>query len=111
MSKKSNFKLSGFEDMSKKLNDLSKKANNANGEHSVPFEELFSSSFMNKYTNGDEIYSFFIAGGFDASNNESFEAIDENQLDVYISDNSSFQSWQDMKNSAAEQYTLKILGF
>lgn len=111
MSKKSGINVNGFKDMSKKLNDLSKRADKANGEHSVSFEELFPPSFMKKQTDSDEIYSFFNAGGFDASNNETFKEIDEDQLDVYILEHSNFESWQDMKTTAAEKYTAKLLGF
>lgn len=111
MSKKSGIKGNGFKDISKKLNDLSKKADKANGEHSVSFEELFPPSFMERHTDSDEIYSFFVAGGFDASNNETFKEIDENKLDAYILEHSNFDSWQDMKTTAAEKYTAKLLGF
>ncbi|MGB3161583.1 MAG: hypothetical protein WBA84_10085 [Carnobacterium sp.] len=110
MSKNSNYKVTGFKDMSKKLNTLSKNADKMSGEQSVDFDTLFPLSFMETHTDKNEIYSFFTDGGFDVSSTESFEKIDDDELDVYVKENTDFSTWHDMKVTAAEEYTLKMLG-
>lgn len=57
------------------------------------------------FSNIDE---FVEKSGFDFSNMES---IDENELDSFIKENSSFDSWNSMKSKAAGFWTKNSLGF
>ncbi|MDT2686316.1 hypothetical protein [Enterococcus gallinarum] len=62
---------------------------------------------MQSYTNFSNIDEFVEKSGFDFSNMES---IDENELDSFIKENSSFDSWNSMESKAAGLWTKKQLG-
>lgn len=77
----------------------------------VSFDNLFTTSFMKKYTSFSSIDEFLNAGGFNVQTQEDFEAIPEKELDKYISNTTNFKNWEDMLGEAAEQYALKKLSF
>ena len=39
------------------------------------------------------------------------ESIDDNKLDKFISSNTNFDSWEDMKSAAGSEWAAKKLGF
>ncbi|MGC4668256.1 hypothetical protein [Enterococcus hirae] len=88
------FELNGLDDLQKNLNQLSKNAKELDGEHSVPFDELFNEKFMIENTNFSDI-----------------ESIDDNELDNFVSSNTDFESWEDMKSAAGSEWVTKRLGF
>ena len=100
-------KIKGLKELQRNLKNLEKKADSVNGSHSVPFNELFHDGFMQSYTNFSNIDEFVEKSGFDFSNMES---IDENELDSFIKENWSFDSWNSMKSKAAGLWTKKQLG-
>lgn len=99
-------KSNGFDDLSKKLGDIAKNAEALSGEHSIPMSELFHPDFMKKNSKFDSFDDFSNSSPFDFS---ELENIDENELDQYISSNTSFSSWQDMKSTAAKEWVTKRL--
>lgn len=103
--------ISGFDKLEKKLKKMEQSAKELDGEHEVAFSDLFTKSFMNKYTNFSTFDDFLTAGGFDVNSKEDFEAIPDDDMDNHVSDTTKFSSWQEMLNEAAEEYTLKKLGF
>lgn len=100
-------KITGLDQLIKKMEDLQKNAADAHGTHEVPLTELFDYNFMKKYTNFDDFEVFAEKSNF---NWNDIESIDESQLDQFISDNSTFSSWSSMKTKAAEIWTVKKLG-
>lgn len=97
------FDTSGFDELQNELKQLQKKAESLDGK-SVSFYEMFPSSFMKKYTNFQDIDSFFDASGFNANTNEDFDKIPESELDSFVATNSKFSSWEEMLNVATELY-------
>ncbi|MGO2961617.1 MAG: hypothetical protein ACTIDE_03390 [Carnobacterium maltaromaticum] len=100
----------GFNDLEKHLNEMSKAAEDLNGENEIPFEELFTDNFISSNTNFPTMEAFTKASGLDFSNQEAFEAIDENILDTFVSSNSIFDSWADMLGKASDSWIAKKLG-
>ncbi|ENZ5662726.1 hypothetical protein ACGWY0_001965 [Enterococcus hirae] len=94
------FELNGLDDLQKNLNQLSKNAKELDGEHSVPFDELFNEKFMIENTNFSNIDDF-----------SDIESIDDNELDNFVSSNTDFESWEDMKSAAGSEWVTKRLGF
>ncbi|EGU0985852.1 hypothetical protein JD978_000513 [Listeria monocytogenes] len=104
-------KTSGFDELSKQLNQMQKKAEELHGENSITFEDMFSKEFMTTHTKTDDIYKFLEDGGFDSSSQETFELIDESKLDIYVDKSTNFSTWQEMLNIAGNEYVAKELGF
>ncbi|ENZ5543314.1 hypothetical protein ACGWJW_002704 [Enterococcus hirae] len=102
------FELNGLDDLQKNLNQLSKNAKELDGEHSVPFDELFNEKFMIENTNFSNIDDFIEKSGFDFSD---IESIDDNELDNFVGSNTDFESWEDMKSAAGSEWVTKRLGF
>ncbi|AXG89532.1 TPA: hypothetical protein IUW97_002487 [Enterococcus faecalis] len=102
------FELNGFDELQHELNQFAKNADSLDGEHSVPFDELFTKEFMIENTKFSNIDEFIEKSGFDFSDMES---IDDNKLDKFISSNTNFDSWEDMKSAAGSEWAAKKLGF
>lgn len=84
------------------LKKLKQNIKKLEGQHNVPFEEIFTKSFMQKYTDFDSIKSFASKSNFDFNDMES---INENDLDKFVNDNTTFSNWKLMLTKASEQWT------
>lgn len=104
-------KLSGFDELEKKLKHMERAARKLNGTHQVPLTELFTPSFMRKHTPYSSFDELLDDGGFVVNSSEDFEAIPDEALDKHISNNTNFDSWKGMSEKAASEYALKKLGF
>lgn len=101
--------INGLDDLSNSLNKLKQNAERINGNNSVPFSELFNSSFMLQHTqNAYSSFSEFLNASKFA--NVPFEEIPDDELDKYIADNTDFQSWKDMQTTASKNWVTKQLG-
>jgi hypothetical protein len=98
----------GFDNLSKKLNNMAKKAKELDGEHEVKLVDLFDNKFMSTNTRFSSFNDFADASKFDWSD---IEGIPEDELDKFIDQNSSFTSWDDMRTTASKNFVAKKLGF
>jgi len=105
------FEMKGLNKLEKKLDQLQKNAERISGNNEIPFKDLFNPSFMTKYTKFSTIDSFFETSPFTLESQEDLEAIPEDELDTHVSQNTSFNSWQDMLSKAGAEWTSKQLGF
>lgn len=101
------FEITGLEELEKQLSQLERNAKRFDGEHTVSFDDLFTPSFMLKYTSFDSIDEFVESSGFDFQNQEEN---DESSLDEFVRENTSFDDWHSMQEKAAELWALKRLG-
>lgn len=104
-------KITGLKEMSKKLDDLANKAEELDGQHSVPIDELFSSSFISKHTSFSNADEMFEASGYKIEKQDDFEAIPDDKWDEFISSISDFPDWQAMLNEAGKEWAAKKIGF
>lgn len=101
------FEVNGFDESFKELNKLSKDADKISGNNQVSFDELFTNSFMGKYTNFTNFDDFVTNSGFDFSD---IESIPDSELDNFVSNNTSFSNWKKMLTKASEIWTIKKFG-
>lgn len=101
------FEIKGLKELEQKLKQIQK---NANSNNHVPFNELFNHAFMEGYTKFSDIDSFFDASPFTLETQEDLEVLPEDELDVYVAENTSFNTWQDMLGKAGTEWTAKKLG-
>jgi len=103
--------LSGFDELQKQLKDLSKKAEQLDGENQVPVSELFGAEFMRKYTHHASFEELIETGGFVVNSPEDFLAIPDADWDAHILAATEFANWQEMLNQAGTDWAAKQLGF
>ena len=103
------FKIDGLDELSRKLQDLQRRAENLSGP--VNFDDLFPPEFMRRYTKMKSIDELLAASGKAINNTEDFEAIPSDEWDRLVSTNTQFANWEDMKARAGEEYATRRLGF
>lgn len=77
----SSVKVTGLDKLSKQLKKMEKGAEELNKTKQVPFDELFPVSFMQKYTSFSSIDKLLESGGFNATSQEEFESIPDDEFD------------------------------
>ena len=93
-------KITGLEQLERKLRDLSDRAQSVSGTNSVPVSELLSPSFLAGCTLFNSADELFEKSGFKVESQADFEAIPDDQWDDFIRDNTSFASWKEMLQAA-----------
>lgn len=101
--------MSGFDEVSKRLSDLSRRAHELDGQHSI--EELMPPAFISRSSTFASVKELFEASPFKTESGEDFEAIPDDEWDDFISKHTSFASWQDMQESAATEWAEQRLRF
>ena len=105
-----NFEIKGLEELSKKMDDLAQRAEQLDGSHSVPLPDLLTPTFLancSKFASAEEMFK---ASGFKIDSPEDFKAIPDHEWDAFIKNNTSFDGWKQMLDSAVAEWTTKQLG-
>ena len=105
------FEINGLDDFSNRLDQLSENAQSIAGTHEYSFTEVFSDEFMVEHTNFSTIDEFLLSSPEKISNAEEFEKADESILDVFVSEQTKFDTWKEMMSAAAQILIMKKLGF
>ncbi len=103
-------KTTGFDELEKKLQDITKKAEELNEVKRIPLSELFPEDFVMKHTRFSSISELFQKSGFIVKSDEDLAAIPEDKFDHFLRSNSEFDSWQTFLAAANEEWTVKRLG-
>lgn len=104
-----NIKLTGFDELHKKLDNMKKSAEEMHGENEVRLDDLISDSFIrkhSKFTSFDEFSKQDVFVKYD-----SFEAIPQQELDDFINETTNFSTFNDLLENATVDYTRRKLGF
>jgi hypothetical protein len=96
-----------FEEVIRKLQDLQRNAAELDGEHSVPFAELFPDEFMLRQTEFSGVQAMFDASGFKVVSSEDFAAIPDGQWDIFVKERTRFSSWDEMKSAAVQEWAAR----
>lgn len=97
--------------LQKQLKQMEQNALELDKTNFLSFSDLFTSSFMNKYTSFSSFEEFLEAGEFTVNSKEDFEAIPDSDMYSHVSKTTKFSSWEDMFSKATENYISKKLGF
>lgn len=100
-------KITGLDEFRRKLDRLSRNAQNANGP--AAFDDLFPPEFMRRHTDFTTIQAMADASGFKIESQEDFEAIPEPEWDAFIRERTRFATWQDMMAEAGREYVVRRL--
>lgn len=102
--------MKGFDELERKLNDLADRAKRLDGTHNVPISELLTPGFLagcSRFASADQMFQ---ASGFKIESADDFKAIPDAEWDMFIKNNTSFGSWQEMLQAAGAEWTRKQLG-
>jgi len=102
-------KLTGLNELRRKLDDLQRRAENLNGP--VAFGDLFPPEFMRRYTDFKTIEEMLGATGHDVRSSDEFEALPPETWEHLTTTRTTFSSWDEMKSQAAREYASRRLGF
>ena len=73
-------------------------------EQNVPLSDLFSESFMKKYTEVATFDDFLSLGGFEIESSDDLDAIPVSELDALAAEHTKFNTWAEMHSKAAQVY-------
>lgn len=102
-------KIKGLDKMRKQFKQLEKGLKELSATKSIPFDELFTENFMQKYTDYRSFDEFLKAGGYEVNSQEDFEKIDDAEFDSHVAKNSKFDTWEQMLGKATDQYVANKL--
>lgn len=66
----------------------------------ISFTDMFTPQFISKHSNFETVEDFFQKSGFKIESQSDFEAIPDDEWETFITQNTSFGSWEDMQKSA-----------
>jgi hypothetical protein len=100
-----------FDEFSRKLRDLQRRAEELDGESQVPVTELFPDEFMLLHTDFPSFDAMLEASGFNVQSSEDFAAIPDDAWDAHVRAHTQFSSWDEMQSTAAQEWASRRLGF
>jgi hypothetical protein len=103
-------KITGLDELSKKLDELAKNAEKLSETKSASMTDILTPEFVSSCTNFANAEELFNASGFDVSSQAAFEAIPEGKLDAFIASVSKYSSWREMLNAAGAEWAKRQLG-
>lgn len=105
------FEFNGLDDLQRQFDKMEQAARELEDQKEIPLSDLFTVKFMRANTSFSTFDEFLSAGGFHAETDEEFDAIPEDAFDQHVAETTRFESWEDMLESAEQEYIRKKLGF
>ena len=108
-------KIDGIKEVADTLNHLQKNVEELEEKKEISIGELLNEEFMNKYTKWNNFNDFIINSklvpeGTTVLTKEIFEAIPDKEFNEYVTNNSSFESWIEMLQTALKDYIKRKSG-
>jgi hypothetical protein len=103
------FEIRGLDEAIRKLGRLQNNARALSGSHEMGASEFFTPAFMTRYTRVPTFDALIAAGGFRVASQADFDAIPDTERDRVVRSHTSFSSWREMQEKAAEEYASKQL--
>lgn len=101
--------MKGFKQLQKQLDQMKKGADELASTKEIAITELLTDNFLRKHSDFQSFEDFENQQIFETY--QTIEEIPDDEMDAFISSNSSFNSWQEMIDSATSEYAAKKLGF
>jgi hypothetical protein len=97
-------KITGIDQLQRKLSRLQTNAQALDGKHEVPLSDLMPDSFIARHTQFSSLQEMI-----DASAIEDPEDLSGEQWNSYVAANSQFSSWEEMQREAAGEWAKRKL--
>ena len=102
-------KITGLDELQRKLEQMRRNAEQMHGEHQVPLTELFPPAFMRQHSSVPDFEAFCREGGIEISTEDAFAATPEDLLNEAAKRITHFASWEEMKKAATENWAKRRL--
>jgi hypothetical protein len=103
--------IKGLKEIERKLNNLSNRAQSIDGKDQIPFDELFTNSFISRCSEYSSVEELFSASGFKIDTQEDFEVIPDKEWDEFIRKNTIYANWDEMLQAAGADWVSRKMGF
>ena len=103
-------KIKGLDGVKKELDKTTKQVRNVGNKKKISYGELFPNSFISRFTNFKTIDEMFDKNSFKIESLEDLEAIPDAEWDNFIRENTKFDSWGKMQETAFGEWTSKKIG-
>jgi len=74
------------------------------------FEEVFTSAFMERYTDVESFEAFLAESEWDVSSKADFADVSESEFDEYVAERTRFADWEEMMGRASEEWMARQMG-
>lgn len=105
------FEIDGLDELQDQLEGMKNAAEELDGENEIPFDELFTRSFMEPRTDFETFDELLEESMWEVNSEEDFLAIPDDEFDEYIAEHTIFDDWESMYTKATEKWVAKQLGF
>ncbi|NUC75016.1 hypothetical protein HTZ84_22385 [Haloterrigena sp. SYSU A558-1] len=105
------FETDGFDELQDRLEGMKEGGEELEGENKISFDGLFTTGFMQKYTDFESFGELLEESQWDVESEDDFLEIPDDEFDVYIAERTTFESWEQMYGKAAENRIGEQLGF
>ncbi|WP_002746296.1 hypothetical protein [Leptospira mayottensis] len=103
-------KLEGFDEFQNGLKNLENNLKKLSEKKEIGFLELFPTEFMSKYTDYSSVEEMFSSSGFVINSEDDFTKLEKSpDWDAFVSQNTKFNSWEEMINFASDIYINQVL--
>ncbi len=103
------FKITGLDEFQRKIEQLRHNAENLDGQHQVPLDELFAPAFMRQHSTLGDFDAFCREAGLSECSNDAFAAVPDVTLDTAVKRHTQFASWEEMKHAGAADWAKRRL--
>ena len=102
-------KITGLDEIQRKLKELGHRAELLSGTHDVPMSQLLRSEFMLLNTDFESVESMFRASGYRIESQVDLAAIPDEPWDAFVRSRTRFGSWREMLAAATREYVKRRL--
>lgn len=91
------------------LDKFTKKVEEMEGKREVSMNDFCTVDFLSRCSSFTSFDNMLEMSGFKVETQDDFAAIPDDKFDAFISENTSFDSWEEMLQSAANEYYAQQL--
>lgn len=96
-------------DLEKLAEDIEKRANEKEKPVTmVSFKDLFTPTFMSKYTQFANFSELLVFGEFNVNSLGDFMALLDDKFDAFIKKTTQFETWEEMQSTAVADYSKSL---
>lgn len=94
-----------FNNLDDLMKAIKKKTEEATG--NVPIDQLLHEGFMKSHTKFNNVQEFFDAFPVKFKTQEEWDSLDNEQKDLFVKENTDFETWNDMFKAAGVEHFKK----
>lgn len=98
-------RVSGFQELQRKLRDMSNRVQSIGGTHKLT--DILTPQFVRGCSRFESAEALFDASGFTIESKADFEAIPDDQWDEFIRSNTRYSNWKEMLADAGQAFVKK----